>query len=261
MCVGNVWDIYPIILPVLGHTLVAYSPYPRVTGENVGILITIIVFAPLRVTGIHLGYSVLDAMICLILRLIFEVPFIRTGRVYFGSGFVLLRSIMPTVRSIVRMPISGVGLDVIIVSATTKIILPLRIGLTPVISLATSVIGIHVTRARLSKGIFIIVRLRMRRSLIRSFFATIMLILILRILIALKSRWSILLRVDTAIVLRIRRRDRIATSSFITSMVIGVSRRRLIAAAPSSLTPIAKVEIRKGTTRLVQCCNSDSYKI
>lgn len=173
-------------------------------------------------------------MIRLIFRLNLKILFSRI-RIYFRST-LLLRSIMPTIRSIIRMLISGVRLHVIIVSVTTEMNFSQRVGLALVVVLVITITDVYATCARLSKRISIIVWLR--RLLIR-FSTSVVLILMLRFLITLKSRWFILLSVTAAIILQIRGRGRIAISRpFVVSMVLRISRRWLI--SPTSLLASVK---------------------
>jgi len=188
-------NTYPIVLPVFSHAFVAHLPYPRnISGGSIGV--AIIVLASLRVE-IH-GHSAANAIIRLVPKLILEILFACIRRVYF-RGSILLRSIMPTIRSIMRMLISGLRLDVIRVSVTE--IPSLRLGLIFVISIVTVVASNRVTCARLRKRTSIIIRLR--GSLMRLALAVV-LILMLKFLITLKPRRFALLYVASAILLRIR---------------------------------------------------------
>lgn len=238
---------YPVILPIFGHTLVAYTPHPRITCENVGrVLIAVIVLAPLRI-GIR-GHPILSAMIRLVLGLILEILLVRTGSGVHLRGTVLLRPVMPAAGCVVRLPTSGGvgGLDVIVASVTTTemIPLPLRIGdLAPAVGLVMPAV-VRAGRPRLDERRWASIIVRLRGPLIRHLStAVVMLKLMLRFRITLKSRWFVVLLrvVDAAVVLRIRRRGdgvaAVARRSLIVSVLLRVSRRGLITAA-TPLTPV-----------------------
>lgn len=138
------------------------------------------------------------------------------------------------------MPISRLGLDVIVISVTE--ILPLyHIGLTFVIVLVNIVIGIHDARARLSKGVSVFVRFLMSFSVL-----TVVLILMLQLLlIALKSWRFVLLHVTRPVVMGIRG---------ISSLVLVLFRmpRGNIVSATSSLIP---AEPKQSISEKLPICN------
>lgn len=111
-------------------------------------MIAVIDFASLRIE--IYGHPIVDVMIRLIFRLALKILFSCIRREYF-RGFVLLRSIMPTVRSIIRMLISGVRLDVIIVSVTTEMSPSQCVGLALVIVPVTAIADVYAICARLSE--------------------------------------------------------------------------------------------------------------
>lgn len=115
---------------------------------------------------------------------------------------VFLCSIMPTVRSIISLPIPGIGLMMIIISAGTDILSMLIVRsfiIGTIIGHANSV------RARLQAGVSGVTDLR----LLIHFTPGVLVRVIMSILVSLKSRRFVLLRSVSAVVLRILRGSRI----------------------------------------------------
>lgn len=191
---SNKDDRYPVIFPILSHTFVTYSPHPHII--DVRALIAVIDLVSLRGAGTREHSAVSDAAAAarLILGLVLETLLICIRRVHF-SGPVLLRSVIPTIRSVIRMPVPRLGLDVIVISVTE--IPPLYHFARTFVSIAlvSVIIGIH-RDARVTGWLskrytsVVLVRFLMRFSIV-----SVVLILILELLlIALKSRRSVLLR-------------------------------------------------------------------
>lgn len=138
------------------------------------------------------------------------------------------------------MPISRLGLDVIVISVTE--ILPLyHIGLTFVIVLVNIVMSIHDARTRLSKGVSVLVRFLM------SFSVTVVLILMLQLLIALESRRFVLLHVTRPVVMRIR------GISSLVFVLIRMPRRNIVSATSSWIPAEPTIDIKTIANMYLAC--------
>lgn len=238
-------NAYPIILPVFSHTLVAHSPYPRdVAGRGIGgVLTAIIAFTSWRLK-IH-GHSVASGIIIrLVPKLILEILFACIRRVYF-RGPVLLRTIMPAIRSIVRLPISGyLRLDVIRVSVTTETP-SLRLGLAFIIGIGV-VTSDRITCTWLGKCTLVIL-VRLRGSLIA---LAVVLILMRQLLITLEPWRFALLRMAggaaaaAAVVLRISSGTAIVRRPSTILVFLRVPRRWLISTA-TFLISVVKINFMR----------------